>query len=376
MSETIAFIDLQAQRARIGEAMNRSINAVLEHGAFIMGPEVKTLEAQLSDFCGAKHAITCSNGTDAIALALMALQIGPGDAVLVPSFTFASTAEVVAWMGAIPIFVDSDADSFNIDPEGMKAALITAKEKGLRAKAVIAVDLFGLPADYDAIEAIAKENGLKLICDSAQGFGGTYHGRMTGTIGDVTTTSFFPAKPLGCYGDGGAVMTDHDDVNEVIRSLKVHGKGTDKYDNVRIGMNARLDTVQAAILIEKLAIYADEIKARNRVAAAYGDALGDVVKTPTMPEGLVSVWAQYTLTLAEGADRAAFQAALKDQGIPTAVYYPKPLHQQTAYAGYPVAGNGLPVCEGLAGRVVSLPMHPYLTDAQIERITMAVKQAL
>lgn len=372
----LAFIDLQAQRARIGTAMNDAIHGVLDHGAFIMGPEVKTLEADLSAFCGASHAITCSNGTDAIALALMALKIRPGDAIIVPSFTFASTAEVVAWMGAMPVFVDCDADTFNIDPEGIKTALKTARENGLTPKAIIAVDLFGLPADYNAIEVIAKEEGLTLICDSAQGFGGMYHGRMTGTIGDVTTTSFFPAKPLGCYGDGGAVLTADDAMNEVMRSLKVHGKGTDKYDNVRIGMNARLDTIQAAVLIEKLKVYADEIEARNKVAQSYDAALADIVKTPYVPDGLTSVWAQYTLTLPDGTDRAAFQARMKEHGVPTAVYYPKPLHQQTAYARYPVAGGGLPVCEKLATSVVSLPMHPYLTDAQINQVTEAVKKAL
>lgn len=375
-NDPIAFIDLQAQRARIGSRMDDAIANVLAHGAFIMGPETKQLEADLSAFCGAKHAITCSNGTDAIALALMAMKIRPGDAILVPSFTFASTAEVVAWMGAAPIFIDCDPRTFNIDPEGIKQGLVTAKEKGLTPRAIIAVDLFGLPADYNAIEAIAAENELTLICDSAQGFGGHYHGRVTGTIGHITTTSFFPAKPLGCYGDGGAVMTDNDEVNEVIRSLKVHGKGTDKYDNVRIGMNARLDTLQAAILIEKLAIYADEIKARNKVADAYGRALEGVVQTPFVPEGLTSVWAQYTLILDDKDDRGAFQAAMKAKNIPTAVYYPKPLHQQTAYARYPVANGQLPVSEALSQKVVSLPMHPYLQDDHIARITDAVKASL
>lgn len=375
-NDPIPFIDIQAQRAHIGQKMDDAIAGVLAHGAFIMGPETKQLEGELSKFCGAKHAITCSNGTDAIALALMALGTRSGDAILVPSFTFASTAEVVAWMGAQPVFVDIDEDSFNIDPDNLVKAIQTAKDQGLSPKAIIAVDLFGLPADYTAIEAIAKDHDLKLICDSAQGFGGVHHGRITGTIGDITTTSFFPAKPLGCYGDGGAVMTENDEVNEVIRSLKVHGKGTDKYDNVRIGMNARLDTIQAAILLQKLAVYADEIIARNRIADVYTAQLSDVVKTPLVPAGLTSVWAQYTLTLPKGLDRAAFQAVLKDRGIPSAVYYPKPLHQQTAYARFPQVEGGLPVSEDMSQRVISLPMHPYMSDEHQQRVIAAVKAAL
>lgn len=372
----IEFVDLKKQRARIGEKIDSAIARVLEHGQFILGPEVKQFEDALKQFCGAKHAIACSNGTDAIALCMMALKVRPGDAVLLPAFTFAATAEVVAWLGATAIFCDVHPDTFNLDVASLKSGLDTAQAKGLKPKGVIAVDLFGLPADYEAIEAFCKNNGLWLICDSAQGFGGTYKGRTTGTFGTFTTTSFFPAKPLGCYGDGGAVFTDDDEMAQLLQSLRFHGKGSDKYDNVRIGMNARLDTLQAAILLEKLAVYADEIEARNRVAAAYTARLSDVAVTPIVPADCQSIWAQYTLTLPQGTDRAALAAALKDKGIPTAVYYPKPLHQQTAYKHYPVAGNGIPVCEDLAGRVISLPMHPYLSDEQIAYITETFRESL
>ncbi|NBX65508.1 MAG: DegT/DnrJ/EryC1/StrS aminotransferase family protein [Proteobacteria bacterium] len=370
------FVDLKKQRARIGDKIDAAIQKVLSHGQFILGPEVKQFEDAMKQFTGVKHAIACSNGTDAIALCLMALKVRPGDAILCPSFTFAATAEVVAWLGATAIFCDIDADTFNISPASIKAGLETAKQKNLKAVGVISVDLFGLPCDYDAVETLCKENGLWLICDSAQGFGCAYKGRKTGMIGTFATTSFFPAKPLGCYGDGGAVFTNDDEMATLLQSLRFHGKGSDKYDNVRIGMNARLDTLQAAILLEKIAVYADEIEARNKVAAAYTARLQDAVKTPFVPADCTSVWAQYTLTLPEGTDRNALAAALKDKGIPTAVYYPKPLHQQTAYNRYPVAGNGVPVCENLAGRVISLPMHPYLTDAQIDYICTEFKAAM
>lgn len=372
----IEFVDLKKQRARIGDKIDAGIQKVLSHGQFILGPEVKQLEDELKKFCGAKHVVCCSNGTDAIGLSLMALKVKPGDAILVPAFTFAATAEVVAWLGAQPIFVDILPDTFNIDPKGIEIGIDTAKKKGLNPVGVIAVDLFGLPADFDALDDICKANNLWLIDDSAQGFGAKCNGRMTGTMGRVATTSFFPAKPLGCYGDGGAIFTNDDELAELMRSLRFHGKGDDKYDNVRIGMNARLDTLQAAILLEKLAVYADEIEKRNAVAKEYTKQLADIVKTPKIPAGYTSIWAQYTLTLAEGVDRAAVAAALKEKGIPTAVYYPKPLNRQTAYSKFPVAGNGVPVSENLAGRVLSLPMHPYLEQAQIDYICEAVRTAL
>lgn len=372
----IPFIDLQAQRKRIETEINAAIQKVLEHGTYIMGPEVAEFEKDLQSFCGAKHAISCSDGTDAISLALMALGIKAGDAVIVPSFTFASTAEVVALIGATAVFADTDKRTFNVSPLSVISAIETAKKQGLTPKAMISVDLFGLPADYDTLEIIARDYGLALICDSAQGFGGVYKGRMTGSIGDITTTSFFPAKPLGCYGDGGAVFTNRDDLADILRSLKVHGKGSDKYDNIRIGLNSRLDTLQASILIEKLKIYADEIEKRNHVAKRYNEALREIVETPFVPEGLTSVWAQYTLLLPHHIDRAAFMASLKENNIPSVIYYPKPLHQQTAYKHFPSAKDGLPVCEDQSRRVVSLPMHPYLTEGEIDQVIDAVRQGL
>jgi dTDP-4-amino-4,6-dideoxygalactose transaminase len=306
----------------------------------------------------------------------MAKGAGPGQAVLVPSFTFAATAEVVAWVGATPVFVDVREDTFNIDAASFEAGIETARRLGLRPAGVIPVDLFGQPADYDGILAIAAARGMWVLCDAAQSFGATYKNRRIGTIGDLTTTSFFPAKPLGCYGDGGAVFLDDDAMMDVLKSLRVHGQGSDKYDNVRIGMNARLDTIQAAVLLEKLAIFADEIAARDRIAARYNALLGDVVIVPEVPDGSTSVWAQYTVRLPAGRDRDALAARLKSAGIPTAVYYPKPLHTQTAYRDYPRAGNGLPVSEQLSAEVLSLPMHPYLDDATQDRVVTTLRGAL
>ena len=374
-TQSMAFIDLAAQRQRLGKSIEEAMLRVVEHGAYILGPDVKRFENDLAAFCGAKHVVSCANGTDAIGLVLMAKDIKEGDAVFCPSFTFAATAEVVAWTGATAVFCDSLADSFNIDPASLEAAIKVAKEKGLRPAVVIPVDLFGQPADYDAIEPICSREGMILLSDAAQSFGASYRGRKVGTIGLATTTSFFPAKPLGCYGDGGAVTTEDDELAEIMTSLRFHGKGSDKYDNVRIGMNARLDTLQAAILIEKLKIFAEEIEARDRVAARYNKQLAEVAIVPRLIDGATSVWAQYTLRL-PGFDRDAFQAALKREGVPTAVYYPKPLHQQTAYKHYPVAGNGLPVSEKLAAEVVSLPMHPYLDEKTQDRVIAAVKSAV
>ncbi|MGD9615085.1 MAG: DegT/DnrJ/EryC1/StrS family aminotransferase [Alphaproteobacteria bacterium] len=376
LAEPIEFIDLGAQRRRIGTRMDEAIRRVVEHGRFILGPEVAQLERQLAEFCGARHVLSCANGTDALGLALMVKGARPGQAILVPSFTFAATAEVVAWFGATPIFVDVLADTFNMDPSSLEAGIAMARRLGLTPSGVIPVDLFGLPADYDEILAIAECNRMWVLCDAAQSFGAVYKGRRIGAIGDLTTTSFFPAKPLGCYGDGGAVFVDDDATIEVLRSLRVHGQGTDKYDNVRIGMNARLDTMQAVVLLEKLAIFVDEIAARDRIAARYNALLGDVVTVPEVPDGLTSVWAQYTVRLPAGSDRDALAARLKSAGIPTAVYYPKPLHTQTAYREYPRAGNGLPVSEQLSAEVLSLPMHPYLDEATQDRIAAAVKNAI
>jgi dTDP-4-amino-4,6-dideoxygalactose transaminase len=374
--EPIEFVDLGAQRRHIGARMDEAIRRVIDHGRFILGPEVAELERQLAEFCGAKHVLSCANGTDALGLALMAKRASPGQAVLVPSFTFAATAEVVAWFGATPVFVDVHEDSFNIDPASLEAGIATARRLGLDPVGVIPVDLFGLPAAYDQILEIAAAHRIWVICDAAQSFGATYKDRKIGTIGDLTTTSFFPAKPLGCYGDGGAVFLDDDETIAVLRSLRVHGQGTDKYDNVRIGMNARLDTMQAAVLIEKLRIFAGEIEARQRISDRYSAALRDVVSVPELPDGLTSVWAQYTVRLPAGRDRDAVAAQLKSRGVPTAVYYVKPLHRQTAYRDYPVAGNGLPVSERLSDEVLSLPMHPYLEDAVQDRIIAAIADVL
>src|SRR5919205_2160320 len=332
----IEFIDLGAQRRRIGARMDEAVLHVLHHGRYIMGPEVAELERRLAEFCGARHALSCANGTDALGLGLMAKGVKPGDAVLCPSFTFAATAEVVAWMGATPVFVDIHEGTFNLDPASLEDAIATARRQRLNPVGLISVDLFGLPADYDALEPICAREGLWLLSDAAQSFGATYKGRKVGTIGMATATSFFPAKPLGCYGDGGAVFTDDDELAAIMRSLRIHGQGSDKYDNVRIGINGRLDTMQAAVLIEKLKIFPDEIVARDRIARRYNELLRHMAIVPEVPEGLTSVWAQYTLRI-RGFDRDAFQADLKRAGIPTAAYYPKPLHRQTAYRAYPSA---------------------------------------
>ena len=365
---TIAFIDLAAQQARLRPALDRSIARVLDEGQYIMGPQVAEFERGLSAFCGAKHSLSCANGTDALQLALMALGIKAGDAVFVPSFTFAATAEVVPLVNATPVFVDVLPDTFNMDPESLKRAIVKARADGLRPACVIPVDLFGLPADYDALIAIARENGMTVIGDSAQGFGGVYHGKVTGSICDITTTSFFPAKPLGCYGDGGALFTDDDELATLIDSFRVHGKGTHKYRNERIGMNSRLDTLQAAILIEKLAIYPDEIEARQRVAERYSNALGNRFEVPFVPDGLKSIWAQYTLKTRDAAERDALQERAKKAGVPMVVYYPIPLHRQNAYKDFPQDTAGLAVSDDLVTRVISLPMHPYLEADVQDRI--------
>jgi dTDP-4-amino-4,6-dideoxygalactose transaminase len=369
------FIDLQAQRRRIGERMEAAILKVVRDGKYIMGPEVAELEKRLAAFCGAKHVVSCANGTDALSLVLMAKGVKAGDAVFVPSFTFCATGEVVVLCGATPVFVDCLPDTFNIDPASLDAAVDTAKRAGLRPVGVIPVDLFGLPADYDALAPVCARHGLWVLADTAQGFGAEYKGRVTGSLGDAAATSFFPAKPLGCYGDGGAIFTADDELAATLRSLRVHGQGSDKYDNVRIGMNGRLDTLQAAILIEKLAVFPDEIAWRNRIAARYSEALAGDCVVPTVPAGLRSTWAQYTICLPH-ADRDAVAKALGAQGIPTAVYYVKPMHRQTAYAKYPSAGNGLPVSDRLAGEVLSLPMHPDLSDADQDRVVAALKAAI
>jgi len=372
MTGPLAFIDLAEQRRRIAPEIDAAIAAVLDHGKFIMGPEVARLEAELCDFTGAIHAVSCASGTDALVLALLAHGVGPGDAVVVPTFTFAATAEAVALLGATPVFADIDAVSFNVDPVSVEAALGVAVDAGLHPVGIIPVDLFGLPADYDAIAKIAAANDLWVLADAAQSLGGSLGVGRVGTLAPVTTTSFFPAKPLGCYGDGGAVFCADDAYDRVLRSLRVHGQGSDKYDNVRIGINGRIDTLQAAILLVKLGVFPGEIVARQQVAGRYAELLAEVVQTPTVPEGSVSAWAQYTVRV---ANRDNVAVALKDAGIPTAVYYPRPLHQQTAYRGFPTAPQ-MGESERAAGEVLSLPMHPYLEAASQERVADALRAAV
>ena len=371
----IPFIDVAAQRRRLGRKVDDAIDRVLDHCQFIMGPEVRALEADLSAFCGSRHAITCSSGTDALLLVLMAQGIGAGDAVICPAFTFTATAEVVALVGAIPVFADVAEASFNLDPESCQRAVATARAAGFKPKAIIPVDMFGQPADHHAFAAIAEAENLFVLDDAAQSFGATYQNRRVGTLAGATATSFFPAKPLGCYGDGGAVFTDDDELAAAMRSLRVHGEGHHRYESVRIGINGRFDTIQAAVLIEKLKIFSEEIAARNRIARRYGEHLADVAQVPQVVEGSTSVWAQYTIRLPSGA-RDGFAAALKAQGIPTAVYYPIPLNRQEAYRHFPVVEGGVPVCEQLAEEVISLPMHAYLDEPTQDRIIAASRQAL
>ncbi len=374
--EPIPFIDVAAQRDRLGKSVEEAVSRVLAHCQFINGPEVTELEAALAAFSGAKHVITCASGTDALLMVLMAKGVGRGDAVLCPSFTFCATGEVVALTGATPVFVDVDESTFNIDCASLKRGIATARKLGLKPKAVIPVDLFGQSADHDRIAEVADAEGLFVLDDAAQGFGASYKGRRLGTFGLATATSFFPAKPLGCFGDGGAIFTDDAKLAETLRSVRVHGQGSDKYDNVRLGLTARLDTRQAAILLAKLKIFEDEIAARNRVAERYARGLGNVVTIPRVADGCTSVWAQYTIRLPQGFDRESFAATLKAQGVPTMVYYPKSMHQQTAYLHFPVAEGGLPISEKLSQDVISLPMHAYLNEPTQDRIIAAVRKAI
>ncbi|MBO9546153.1 DegT/DnrJ/EryC1/StrS aminotransferase family protein [Caulobacter sp.] len=381
---SMPFIDLAAQQRRIRDKIDAAIAKVLDSGAYVMGPQVREFEAKLAEFGQAKLALSCANGTDAIALPLMAWGVGKGDAVFCPSFTFAATPEVVPWVDATPVFVDVLPDTYNLDPAKLEAAIAGVKAEGkLTPKVVIAVDLFGQPADYPAIKAICDREGLKLISDSAQGFGCTLNGQHPLHWADVATTSFFPAKPLGCYGDGGAVLTNDATLWDLMDSYRVHGKavGPDlegktfdhdpKYLNTRIGMNSRLDTIQAAILIEKLAIFAEEIALRQVVADRYAQGLkGAVLSTPGVIDGGVSVWAQYVI---EHENRDGLAAHLKTQGVPTAVYYPVPMHVQAPYAHFPRGEGGLPVTEAKAETVLALPMHPYLGEADQQKIIDAIR---
>ncbi len=374
--EPVPFIDLAAQRRRLGKSIDDAVARVLNHCQFINGPEVTALEAALAEFSGAKHVVSCASGTDALLMVLMAMNVGPGDAVLCPSFTFCATGEAVALTGAVPVFVDVDEATFNIDPVSLTRGIATARQRGLKPRAVIPVDLFGQSADHDAIGAIAAAEGLFVLDDAAQGFGASYKGRKLGTFGLATATSFFPAKPLGCFGDGGAIFTDDDVLADTLRSIRGHGQGSDRYDNVRVGLTGRLDTMQAAVLIEKLKIFEDEIAARNAVAERYARGLGNIVTVPRLAPGCGSIWACYTIRLPKGTDRNRFADSLKAQGIPTAIYYAKSMHQQTAYRDFPVADGGLPACESLSSDVISLPVHAYLDEPTQERVIKAVRDAL
>jgi UDP-2-acetamido-2-deoxy-ribo-hexuluronate aminotransferase len=410
------FIDLAAQQRRIADKLDARIACVLAHGQYINGPEVRELEQILAGYVGIKHAIGCASGTDALLMALMALDIGPGDAVLTTPFTFTATAEVISLLGATPVFVDIDPVTFNIDSKKMEKAIVSLSEnpsrhplpravgasspgvaaiqaafpnrriidrrtedrtkpagETLRPRAVIPVDLFGLPADYDAIGAVAARHGLKIIEDAAQSFGGDYKGKKACAFGEIACTSFFPAKPLGCYGDGGMCFTNDDHLDEILRSLRVHGQGENKYENVRIGINGRLDTLQAAILLAKFSIFPDEIDLRQEVARRYGEFLAGAVATPVIPSGYKSAWAQYSLLARDSAERAAFVAKLKGDGVPTAIYYPKPLHRQKAFAHAGYREGDFPVSEDCAGRIFSLPMHPYLAANDQRRIADILK---
>lgn len=374
------FRDLKKQYSVLKDDIDRSISEVLASAQFISGGAVRELERQLAEYVGVKHCITCANGTDALTLALKAWGVGEGDAVFVPDFTFFSTGECPAAEEAAVVFVDVNERTFNLDPNSLERAIVRVKSEGkYTPRVVIAVDLFGQPADYPRIREICGRYGLLLLEDGAQGFGGAVDGKRACSFGDISTTSFFPAKPLGCYGDGGAVFTDSDEWAAVIRSLAVHGKNAEnKYDNIRLGMNSRLDTVQAAVLQVKLKAFDDcELDAVNKAAGIYNEQLADSgLILPQVKEGFLSSWAQYTVQLPPEADRAALQARLKEQDIPTMVYYMKPMHLQGAFAGTDSADADCPVTERLCKTVLSLPMHPYLTEDDIKKVTVALVKAL
>ena len=371
------FRDLRKQHEVLSESIDAAILKAVAGGHYIMGPEVKQLEAELAEYVGVKHCLTCANGTDALTLALKAWGIGPGDAVFVPDFTFFASAEVVAAEGATPVFVDVREDTFNIDPFDLECAIAEVRAAGeLIPRAIVAVDLFGLPADFRRIREIADAEHLLVLEDGAQGFGGSMDGRRACSFGDIATTSFFPAKPLGCYGDGGAVFTDNDEWAALMDSCRVHGKGSCKYENVRIGLNSRLDTVQAAVLLEKLKAFKGyELEAVNAAAKAYSERLSGAVKVPSIPTGFGSSWAQYSILLESSEQRENVQKSLREEGIPTMVYYPLPMHLQKAFVG----SEGIrkcPVATALCERVLALPMHPYLAEEQIDKVASILLASL
>ena len=362
----ISFIDLAAQQQRIRSDIDARIAKVLDHGQYIMGPEVAELEAELASYAKAKHVISCSSGTDALILALIAFGLRPGQGVIVPSFTFAASAEAIAVLGAIPVFAEIDGRSFNLDADRLDSALSAAHAQQIDIVGIMAVGLFGQPANITALSDYAQAHNLWMLDDAAQSFGGRWQKRPSGSLADITTTSFFPAKPLGCYGDGGAVFTDDDEMAERARSARIHGQGSDKYENIQIGMTARLDTVQAAILLAKMAIFDEELQLRNKVADRYEQLLSEHVTTPFIAADAYSSWAQYVIILPEASNRADIQTRLSADGIPSAIYYPRPMHTQPPYKRYPVSEGGLAITEYMADHVLALPMHPYL-DETVQR---------
>lgn len=367
------FIDLKAQQRLIREELNRRINKVLDEGMYIMGPEVDELEKRLADFCGRKYCLSCSNGTDALVIPLMAYSLKKTDAVFVPSFTFFASAESVVLAGGTPVFVDID-ETYNISVDSLEKRIQTVLAEGkLKPVGIIPVDLFGLSADYDRLMEIAEKYDLFVLEDAAQGFGGSFKGKRNGAFGDVAATSFFPAKPLGCYGDGGAIFTDNEELYKLMKSIRVHGHGSDKYDNVRMGMNGRLDTIQAAVLLTKLDIFEDELEKRQQVAAWYNEQLKGFFELPIVPEGCFSAWAQYTLKAENKEQRDRIIEGMKEKGIPVMIYYPIPLHMQTAFKYLDCAAETLPACKKVAQQVFSLPMHPYLAKEDVEEICNALK---
>ncbi|MGC6516915.1 MAG: DegT/DnrJ/EryC1/StrS family aminotransferase [Candidatus Puniceispirillaceae bacterium] len=372
----IPFIDLKAQQARLRDDIDNRLASVLDHGAYIMGPEVKELETELGKWSRSKHVISCASGTDALILALLGKKLRPGQGVICPSFTFAATAESLAVLGASPVFADVDPHSFNLDARNLSAAMQSGLDAGLEMVGVMPVGLFGMPADMIAIRDFAQKHGLWVIDDAAQSFGASLHDVPVGKLADVTCTSFFPAKPLGCYGDGGALFTDDDEVAEIAISCRVHGMGKTKYHNDRIGMTARLDTIQAAVLLSKLTIFEDELARRQKVAEQYNERLCEHVTTPRLSKGATSAWAQYTIKLPQHTDRQSIQDSLAAKAVPTMIYYPIPMHKQRPYQRYPVANGALGITDTLCDIVLALPMHPYLGEEQIDIISQAVKSAL
>ena len=368
------FIDLKAQQNRIRKNIERRIQDVLEHGKYIMGPEVFELEEKLATYVGINHCISCSSGTDALLIPLMAKGIGPGDAVLTTPFSYIAPAEVIALLGATPVFVDIYPETFNLNPAGIENAIMFAQKKGLNPKAIIPVDLFGLPACYRLIEEEAKKHNLFVLEDAAQGFGGAIRGKKAGSFGHAAATSFFPAKPLGCYGDGGAVFTNDDELADIIRSIQIHGDGADKYDNVRLGLNGRLDTIQAAVLLEKLEIFDEEVISRNNIANYYSTRMSESFKTPHIPDGYLSSWAQYSVILPEDLERQSVMNQLKRKDIPSMVYYQTPLHLQSIFNELGYKRGDSSVSEKISEKVLSLPLHPYLDSEQQNHVLNVIEK--